>query len=162
MEDASFSDTLQHITSTSNLDFVFDEDAYFEKKYEREKTFTSNKHYSLDEAGVLLDKYGNAVMDTNNNPIVIAANENDFTVMPDGTVTTKSSGVIAKIKTVRLDLSFCKPCIDTVAYGTGGARADVNSNEIDFPIFDEFIRRSEKLYPLDKGKKAANWVSMPF
>ena len=91
------------LLSTGNtFDFAMHGDAYFEVETEAGMRFTRNGHFRTDEAGMLVDSKGNAVMDSNDRPIIFAPNETNITVTPDGSVTT-NTGVIAKLKAVRFD-----------------------------------------------------------
>ena len=91
------------LTSTGNsLDFAIHGDSFFQVETEAGMRYSRNGHFRTDEAGMLVDLQGNAVMDTNDKPIIFAPNETNITVTPDGSVTT-NTGVIGKIKAVRFD-----------------------------------------------------------
>ena len=91
------------LTSTGNpLDVAIHGDAYFEVETESGMRYTRNGHFRTDEAGMLVDDQGDAVMDSRDQPIIFAPNESRITITPDGSVAT-NTGVIAKLKTVRFD-----------------------------------------------------------
>ena len=81
-------------------------------------------------------------MDSDNNPIVIA-NDADFSVTPDGTVTTKSMGVIARIKSVRLDAPPTVSWIGAERENDGEFPYDVDAYGSFFPSLNEFIGQPE-------------------
>ena len=93
------------LTNTGNtLDVALHKsDAYFQVETESGMRYTRNGHFRTDEAGMLTDDKGNAVMDSNDRPIIFAPNEKDINITPDGSVATQTSGVIAKLKAVRFD-----------------------------------------------------------
>ena len=78
-------------------------DSYFQVETESGMRFTRNGHFRTDEAGMLVDDKGNAVMDTNDRPIIFAPNESEITITPDGTVATQTAGVVTKLKAVSFD-----------------------------------------------------------
>lgn len=91
------------LTKTSNpLDLAIHGDSYFEVETQAGMRFTRAGHFRTDEAGMLVDDQGHAVMDTRDQPVIFAPNEKDITITPDGSVAT-NTGVIAKLKAVRFD-----------------------------------------------------------
>ena len=105
---------------------------------------TQNNHFCRDVTGTLLDRQGKPVLDYCNKPIVVG--DDDFSVMPDGTVSTPSLGVIARIKPVRLDFQ-----------STGVAVENVVSNEppptcIDYPYWSELATESDHRQMAQKGQ----------
>ncbi len=89
------------LTSTGNpLDFAIHGSGYFQVQTMAGMRYTRNGHFSLDQNGILVNDEGDAVMNTNNQPIIIAPNEAKVTVASDGTVSTEN-GIIARIKVVR-------------------------------------------------------------
>ena len=93
------------MTNTGNaLDVALHKsDAYFEVETESGMRYTRNGHFRTDEAGMLVDDHGNAIMDSNDRPIIFAPNEKSINITPDGSVATQTSGVIAKLKAVHFD-----------------------------------------------------------
>lgn len=93
------------LTTTGNaLDVALHKpDAYFQVETESGMRFTRNGHFRTDEGGMLVDDKGEAIMDTNNRPIIFSPNDTGINITPDGSVATKTSGVIAKLATVRFD-----------------------------------------------------------
>lgn len=88
-------------TKTDNpLDLALHGDGYFQVETEAGMRYTRNGHFRLDEGGMLVNSQGQAVMDANDNPIILAPNESNVTVTPDGSVSTEN-GIVAKIKVVR-------------------------------------------------------------
>lgn len=88
-------------TRTDNpLDLALHGDGFFQVETEAGMRYTRNGHFRMDEGGMLVNSQGQAVMDTNDDPIVLAPNEANVIITPDGSVATEN-GVIAKIKVVR-------------------------------------------------------------
>ncbi|AVM75162.1 flagellar basal-body rod protein FlgF [Magnetospirillum gryphiswaldense] len=88
-------------TKTDNpLDLALHNDGFFQVETEAGMRYTRNGHFRLDEGGMLVNSQGAAVMDTGDNPIILAPNETRITVTPDGSVSTEN-GIVAKIKVVR-------------------------------------------------------------
>jgi len=89
------------LTKTDNpLDVGIHGDGYFEIETQAGMRYTRNGHFRLDEAGMLVDSKGFAVMDSNDNPIIFAPNETRISIAGDGTVSTEN-GQVAKLKLVR-------------------------------------------------------------
>jgi len=91
------------LTKTGNpLDLAIHGDSYFQVETEAGMRYTRSGHFRTDEAGMLVDAKGDAVMDGSDRPIIFSPNETNITITPDGTVAT-DTGIIAKIKSVRFD-----------------------------------------------------------
>jgi flagellar basal-body rod protein FlgF len=91
------------LVSTGNtFDLAIHGDSYFQVETEAGMRYTRNGHFRTDDAGMLVDSKGNAVMDSNERPIIFSPNESNITITPDGSVTT-NNGVIAKLKAVHFD-----------------------------------------------------------
>ncbi len=89
------------LTKTDNpLDVGIHGDGYFEIETQAGMRYTRNGHFRLDEAGMLVNSQGYAVMDSSDNPIIFAPNETRITIAGDGTVSTEN-GQVAKLKVVR-------------------------------------------------------------
>lgn len=89
------------LTKTDNpFDFAIHGDGWFQIETEAGMRYSRNGHFRLDEGGMVVNSAGFAVMDANDNPIVLAPNESQVNVSPDGTVSTEN-GVIARMKVVR-------------------------------------------------------------
>lgn len=89
------------LTKTDNpLDVGIHGDGYFQIETQAGMRFTRNGHFRLDEAGMLVNSQGFAVMDKNDNPIIFAPNETRIEIAGDGTVSTEN-GVVANLKVVR-------------------------------------------------------------
>ncbi len=90
------------VNTGNTYDFAIHGDSYFQVETEAGMRYTRNGHFRTDDAGMLVDAKGDAVMDSNDKPIIFSPNETNITVTPDGSVTT-NNGTIAKLKTVRFD-----------------------------------------------------------
>lgn len=91
------------LTKTDNpFDLAIHGDAYFEVETQAGMRYTRAGHFRTDEAGMLVDDQGNAVMDSRDQPIIFAPNETNINITPDGSVAT-NTGVIAKLKAVRFN-----------------------------------------------------------
>jgi len=89
------------LTKTDNpLDVGIHGDGFFEVETQAGMRYTRNGHFRLDEAGMLVNSQGFAVMDSNDNPIIFAPNETRINIAGDGTVSTEN-GQVAKLKVVR-------------------------------------------------------------
>lgn len=89
------------LVKTDNpLDLALHDDGFFEIETEAGLRYTRNGHLRMDEGGMLVNSQGFAVMDTANNPIILAPNESRIEIAGDGTLSTEN-GVVAKIKVVR-------------------------------------------------------------
>ena len=88
-------------TKTDNpLDLALHGDGYFQIETEAGMRYSRNGHFRLDEGGMLVNSQGQAVMDSGDNPIILAPNEANITITPDGSVSTEN-GIVAKLKVVR-------------------------------------------------------------
>ena len=88
-------------TKTDNpLDLSLHNDGFFQIETEAGMRYTRNGHFRLDEGGMLVNSQGQAVMDAGDNPIILAPNETNITITPDGSVSTEN-GIVAKLKVVR-------------------------------------------------------------
>lgn len=91
------------LTKTDNpLDLAIHGDSFFEVETQAGMRYTRAGHFRTDEAGMLVDDKGDAVMDSRDQPIIFAPNETNISITPDGSVAT-NNGVIAKLKAVRFD-----------------------------------------------------------
>ncbi|MEW5728447.1 MAG: flagellar basal-body rod protein FlgF [Pseudomonadota bacterium] len=89
------------LSKTDNpFDFAIHGEGWFQIETEAGMRFSRNGHFRLDEGGMLVNTNGFAVMDVNDNPIILAPNETQVNVAPDGTVSTEN-GVIGRMKVVR-------------------------------------------------------------
>lgn len=89
------------LTKTDNpFDFAIHGDGWFQIETEAGMRYSRNGHFRLDEGGMMVNSAGFAVMDANDNPIILAPNESQVSVAPDGTVSTEN-GVIGRMKVVR-------------------------------------------------------------
>jgi flagellar basal-body rod protein FlgF len=89
------------LTKTDNpLDVAIHGDGFFEVETQAGMRYTRNGHFRLDEAGMLVDSQGYAVMDNSGNPIIFAPNETQIAIAGDGTVSTEN-GQVGKLKVVR-------------------------------------------------------------
>jgi flagellar basal-body rod protein FlgF len=88
------------LVKTGNpLDFALHGDGFFQVQTAAGMRYTRNGHFRLDQNGIVVDSDGHAVMNTRNQPIIVAPNEQHITVASDGTVSTEN-GIIAKLKVV--------------------------------------------------------------
>jgi flagellar basal-body rod protein FlgF len=88
------------LAKTDNpLDLGLHGDGYFQIETEAGMRFSRNGHFRLDEGGMLVNSQGYAVMNSNDQPIIFAPNENSVTVATDGTVSTEN-GKVGSIKVV--------------------------------------------------------------
>lgn len=91
------------LTKTDNpLDVGIHGDGYFQVETEAGMRYTRNGHFRLDEAGMLVNSQGHAVLDSKDTPIIFAPNESRITIAPDGTVSTET-GTVAQLKVVRFE-----------------------------------------------------------
>lgn len=84
----------------NNLDFAIHGDGWFQVESEAGMRYTRNGHFRLDESGMIVTTNGFAVMDENDNPIILAPNEARIEVAQDGTVSTEN-GILTRLKVVR-------------------------------------------------------------
>ena len=88
------------LNKTDNpLDMGLHGDGYFQIETEAGMRYTRNGHFRLDEGGMLVNSQGFAVMNSNDQPIIFAPNENNVSVAPDGTVSTEN-GTVGSLKVV--------------------------------------------------------------
>lgn len=91
------------LTRTENpLDMAIHGEGYFQIETEAGMRYTRNGHFRLDDGGMLVTSQGFAVLDTADNPIILAPNESQINVASDGTVSTEN-GQVAKLKVVRFE-----------------------------------------------------------
>lgn len=89
------------LTKTDNaFDLALHGDGYFQIETQQGMRYTRNGHFRLDEGGMLVSSQGFAVMNDGNNPIILAPNESNVTIAPDGTVSTEN-GVVGRVKVVK-------------------------------------------------------------
>lgn len=89
------------LTKTDNpLDVGLHGDGYYQIETQAGMRYTRNGHFRMDEAGMLVNSQGFAVMDASDNPIIFAPNETRIEIAGDGTVSTET-GVVAQLKVVR-------------------------------------------------------------
>lgn len=89
------------LSKTDNpFDFAIHGEGWFQVETESGMRYTRNGHFRLDENGMMVNTNGFAVMDENDNPIILAPNEARIEVSQDGTVSTEN-GAVARIKVVR-------------------------------------------------------------
>lgn len=89
------------LTKTDNpLDIGVHGEGYFQIETQAGMRYSRNGHFRLDEAGMLVNSQGFAVMSKQDNPIIFAPNEKDIQIAGDGTVSTEN-GVVAQLKLVR-------------------------------------------------------------
>ncbi|HTH17888.1 MAG TPA: flagellar basal-body rod protein FlgF [Magnetospirillum sp.] len=89
------------LTKTDNpLDIGIHGEGYFQIETQAGMRYSRNGHFRLDEAGMLVNSQGSAVMDNRDNPIIFAPNETRIEIAGDGTVSTEN-GVVAQLKVVR-------------------------------------------------------------
>ncbi|CAA7624132.1 putative flagellar protein [Magnetospirillum sp. LM-5] len=91
------------LTKTDNpLDIAIHGDGYFQIETESGMRYSRNGHFRLDEAGMLVNSQGFAVMDKSDRPVIFAPNETKISIAPDGTVSTEN-GIVATLKVVRFE-----------------------------------------------------------
>lgn len=89
------------LTKTDNpLDVGIHGDGYYQIETQSGMRYTRNGHFRMDEAGMLVNSQGFAVMDASDNPIIFAPNETRIEIAGDGTVSTEN-GTVAQLKLVR-------------------------------------------------------------
>lgn len=89
------------LTKTDNpFDVAIHGDGWFQIETEAGMRYSRNGHFRLDEGGMLVNSSGFAVMDSSDNPIILAPNEAHVAIAPDGTVSSEN-GVLTKMKVVR-------------------------------------------------------------
>lgn len=101
---ASWRDTAQGpIQRTGNpLDIAIAGEGFFAVETPRGERYTRAGRFSLDAGQRLVDMEGNAVLDAEGRPIVIAAGDTRIEVLGDGTLRSEN-GVIARLRVVRFD-----------------------------------------------------------
>lgn len=91
------------LTQTGNpLDLALPGDGFFSVETANGPRLTRAGRFGLTADGTIADASGQALLDTNNRPIRVPANETQITVTPDGTVRGKQ-GQLGKIGVVRPD-----------------------------------------------------------
>ena len=143
MERSALMDRLRQVTQALLQDLAGRGHTPVDQPARSQPQFTSNEHFSRDSAGTLLDKQGHAVLDVNGNPIVIAVNEPDFSVAPDGTVSTKNLGVVAKIRPVRLDVPLKRSLISAGLYQLHEDARDHSALQSDLQTLGEYISQQK-------------------
>ena len=78
-------------------------DAYFQIETESGMRYSRNGHFRTDQDGVLVNDKGEAVMSTDDTPIIIAPNDQNISITPDGWVSSSTSGKIKQLKAVHFD-----------------------------------------------------------
>jgi flagellar basal-body rod protein FlgF len=91
--------TLSH---TGNpLDLAITSDGYFTVNTPRGPRLTRDGRFGLMPSGTVADSSGNAVLDTNGQPIVLAQTDTKITIAGDGTISSEN-GQLVKIGVVRV------------------------------------------------------------
>lgn len=89
------------LAKTDNpFDFAIHGDGWFQIESEAGMRYTRNGHFRLDDNGMVVNTNGFAVMDENDNPIILAPNEARIEVSQDGTISTEN-GALTRLKVVR-------------------------------------------------------------
>ena len=89
------------LSATGNpLDVAIHDDGFFVLDTPQGERYTRDGRFKLNTDGMLTDARGNAVLDTNSNPIFFAPSETQINIASDGTVSTEN-GVVATIRVVR-------------------------------------------------------------
>ncbi len=81
------------------LDVALSGPGYFQVESEAGMRYTRGGHFQMDSTGMIVNDQGYALMDNNDNPIIIAPSEHKVEITSDGNVVT-DNGVIAKLKVV--------------------------------------------------------------
>lgn len=91
------------LAKTDNpLDLAIDGEGYFVVETPDGLRYTRNGHFRLDEAGMLVDSEGYALMQAGDVPVIVAPNETEIEIAKDGTVSSEN-GPIGRIRVVRFD-----------------------------------------------------------
>lgn len=89
------------LVQTGNpLDIALPGDGYFSLQTANGPRLTRAGRFGLTADGTIADTAGQALLDTNNRPIQIPANETQITITPDGTIRGRQ-GALGKIGVVR-------------------------------------------------------------
>jgi flagellar basal-body rod protein FlgF len=81
----------------SQLDVAIHGEGYFTVDSPAGTRYVRSGHFQLDENGMIVTTAGYPVLQRNNQPIVIAPNETQINITPDGTVSTEN-GQVGQIK----------------------------------------------------------------
>ena len=89
----------QRVTSNP-LDVAISGEGFFSVETPRGERYTRAGHFTVADNGQIVDHEGNALLSTNNTPIVIGAGDTNIQILSDGTVRSEN-GVLGRIRVVR-------------------------------------------------------------
>lgn len=91
------------LTATDNtLDVALESDGYFVIDTPDGLRYTRNGHFRLDDAGMIVTSEGYPLMQTGDQPIIVAPNESEIRIGQDGTVSSEN-GPIGQVRVVAFD-----------------------------------------------------------
>lgn len=91
------------LTATDNtLDVALEGDGYFVVDTPDGLRYTRNGHFRLDDAGMIVTTQGFPLMQTGDQPLIVAPNESDIRIGKDGTVSSEN-GTIGTMRVVAFD-----------------------------------------------------------
>ncbi|GEO81795.1 flagellar basal-body rod protein FlgF [Pararhodospirillum oryzae] len=111
------------VAQTGNaLDFAIEGDGYFEIDDPAGPMYTRDGRFTLNADGMIVTDLGQALMDTNGRPLVVAPTETQISVTADGTVSTEN-GTIGKIRLMTFDDPQAMQRVSGGLYDSGGQTA---------------------------------------
>ena len=113
------------LTATDNtLDVALEGDGYFVVDTPDGLRYTRNGHFRLDDAGMIVTTQGFPLMQTGDQPLIIAPNESEIRIGKDGTVSSEN-GSIGSIRVVTFDNEHNMKTAGNGLYDTSDSATEV-------------------------------------
>jgi flagellar basal-body rod protein FlgF len=124
------------------LDVAIHGDGYFTLDTPSGKRYTREGNFRLDENGMIVTPSGYPILQTNDNPIVLAPNETQISIASDGTISTEN-GIIGKIKIVKFDNDQLVRKV-----GDGSYETTQPPNDIQVPYLSQGMLEESNVQPI--------------
>lgn len=112
------------LSATDNtLDVAIEGDGYFAVDTPDGLRYTRNGHFRMDDAGMIVTSQGFPLMQTGDQPLIIAPNENEIRIGKDGSVSSEN-GSIGTIRVVTFDNQFNLKATGNGLYNSTDAAID--------------------------------------
>jgi flagellar basal-body rod protein FlgF len=113
------------LTATDNvLDVAVEGDGYFVVDTPDGLRYTRNGHFRLDDAGMIVTSQGYPLMQTGDQPIIVAPNESEIRIGKNGAVSSEN-GAIGTLRIVTFDNQFNLKATGNGLYNTTDAATDM-------------------------------------
>ena len=124
------------------LDVALHGDGYFTIDTPAGQRYTREGHFRLDENGMIVTASGYPVLQSNDTPIVLAPNEAQVTIAPDGTISTEN-GIIGQLKVVTFDDDQ-----QVKNAGDGTYQTNQTANVVDRPSMSQGMLEESNVQPI--------------